>query len=76
MDRTKNEDYKSVLVSFLIAMALLAALFGLPAIKGLDVLILAMLVLPPLFAYAVTSGGYITGALVMVLCFAVGCFNR
>lgn len=72
MDRTKKEDYKSVFVSFLIAMALLAALLGLPALKGLDFLILALLVLPPLFAFAVASGGYATGALAMVLCFAVG----
>lgn len=72
MDKTKNEDYKSVLISSLIAIALLAALLGLPAIKSLDFLILAMLVLPPLFAFTVASGGYVLGALAMALCFAVG----
>jgi len=73
LDRTKNEDYKSVLVSSLIAIALLAALLGLPALKSPDFLVLAMLVLPPLFAFAVASGGYVLGAVAMALCFAVGC---
>jgi len=72
LDRIKNEDYKSVLVSSLIAIALLAALLGLPAIKSPDFVILAMLVLPPLFAFTVASGGYVLGALAMALCFAVG----
>ena len=72
MDKTKNEDYKSVLISSLIAIALLAALLGLPAIKSLDFLILAMLVLPPLFAFTVASGGYVLGALAMALCLAAG----
>jgi len=73
LDRTKKEDYKSVLISFLIALALLAVLLGLPAVKNLDFLLLAMLVLPPLFAFTVASGGYILGTAAMAVCFAAGC---
>jgi hypothetical protein len=72
LDRTKSEDYKSVFVSFLIAMALLLPLLGFPALKSSDLMILAALVLPPLFGYAVASGGYAVGALAMALCFVSG----
>ena|GEM_PF-1302529 len=72
MDRTKNEDYKSAVIVFLVAVALLLAVSNLPAQWDIDLTILAVLVLPPLLGYIVASGGFSVGTLAVILCFAVG----
>lgn len=70
MDRRKSEDYKSVWIAFLIALALLLGSVGLPGQYGGLVLILAALALPVLLGYAVAGGGFAAGAAALVLCFA------
>ena len=72
MSRTKSEDYKSVLVAFLISVALLLASAGLPAQLGMLLLPLTVLLLPLLLGYAVAAGGFAAGSMALVLCFAAG----
>ena len=72
MNRTKSEDYKSVLIAFLISAGLLLASAGLPAQYGMLLLTLTALVLPLLLGYAVAAGGFATGSLALGLCFVAG----
>ncbi len=73
MDRTKSEDYKSVLIAFLITAALVLGSTGLPAQYGSWLALLAVLAAPVLLGCAVAGGGFAAGGLAAVLCFAVGC---
>lgn len=72
MDRTKNDDYKSAVVAFAVATALLLAAVGLPAQFASLLLPLAVVVLPPLLGFAVASGGFAAGGAAAALCFAAG----
>jgi uncharacterized protein YybS (DUF2232 family) len=71
LDRIKNEDYKSTAVAFLIALALVLALFWLSA-RDAGMVVLAALALPPLLGYAMAGGGFAAGSLAAALCLAVG----
>ncbi len=72
MNRTKSEDYKSVLIAFLISVGLLLGSAGLPVQYGMLLLTLSALVLPLLLGYAVAAGGFAAGGLALVLCFVAG----
>lgn len=73
MDRTKSEDYKSVLIAFLIAAALVLGAAGLPAQYGSWLVLLSVLAAPVALGCAVAGGGMAAGGVAAVLCFAVGC---
>jgi uncharacterized protein YybS (DUF2232 family) len=73
LDRIKNEDYRSAVIAFLIAVALLLAMLMLPAQWSLDLAFLGVLLLPPLLGSVVAGGGFALGSLAVALCFAAGC---